>query len=163
MEQAEESAGHAHLLVVRSHSEAETRGLAGRLARWLRGGELIGLRGDLGSGKTVFVRGLAEGLDISPSKVRSPSFTLINEYTGGRLPLYHVDLYRLQPSAADRMALREYLDGAGVCVIEWIEHLCEDLLGLDVHFTFVEENERAIVASARGTRYDSLLRQWQEG
>jgi tRNA threonylcarbamoyladenosine biosynthesis protein TsaE len=163
MEQAEESAGHANLLIVRSRSETETRGLAARLARLLRGGELIGLRGDLGSGKTVFVRGLAEGLHISPRKVRSPSFTLINEYTGGRLPLYHVDLYRLTPSAADRVALREYLDGAGVCVIEWIEHLGEDLLRLDVQFTFVGENERAIVASARGTRYDTMLHQWQDG
>jgi tRNA threonylcarbamoyladenosine biosynthesis protein TsaE len=163
MEQEEESAGRADLLVVRSRSETETRELAGRLARLLRGGELIGLRGDLGSGKTVFVRGLAEGLKISSRKVRSPSFTLINEYTGGRLPLYHVDLYRMTPSAADRVALREYLDGSGVCVIEWIDRLGEELPCLDVQFTFVEENERAIVASARGTRYHMLLRQWQEG
>jgi len=148
---------------VRSRSAAATRRLAARLAPLLQGGELIGLRGDLGSGKTVFVRGLADGLGISPHKVRSPSFTLINEYTGGRLPLYHVDLYRLRPSVADRVALREYLDGSGVCVIEWIDNLGEDTLRLEVQFTFVGEKERAIVAVARGTRYDALLYQWQGG
>ena len=92
-----------------SRSEDDTRAVGSRLARRLRGGELIGLHGDLGAGKTVFVRGLADGLGVDPGKVRSPTFTLINEYSGGRLPLYHIDLYRLAPSETDRLALREWI------------------------------------------------------
>ena len=118
---------------------------------------MIGLRGDLGSGKTVFVRGVAEGLGVSPRKVRSPTFTLINEYSGGRLPLYHIDLYRLVPSAIDRLALREYLYGDGACLVEWFERLGEEAPHLDCAFTFVGERRRSIVVTAYGTRYDALL------
>src|SRR6202158_6385801 len=107
------------MLFVRTHHEDETRAFGAEVAIHLRGGELIGLRGDLGSGKTVFVRGLAAGLAIPSSKARSPTFTLVNEYSGGRLPLYHIDLYRMAPSDVDRMALREYFYGNGVCVVEW--------------------------------------------
>src|SRR5947208_2723079 len=96
-------------LAVTTRNEDETRAFGARLAAHLRGGELVGLSGDLGAGKTVFVRGLAEGLAVPTAKVRSPTFTLVNEYSGGRLPMYHIDLYRLHPSDVDRMALREYL------------------------------------------------------
>jgi tRNA threonylcarbamoyladenosine biosynthesis protein TsaE len=138
-------------------SEDETRAVGARLAAHLRGGELIGLSGDLGAGKTVFVRGLAEGLQIPSGKVRSPTFTLVNEYSGGRLPLYHIDLYRMSPSAIDRLALREYLYGDGVCVVEWIERLGEEAPRLAIDFTFVGENERVLVVNAHGERYDALL------
>ena len=140
-----------------TRSEEETRAFGARLAAHLQGGDLIGLSGDLGTGKTVFVRGLAEGLGIPASKVRSPTFTLVNEYSGGRLPLYHIDLYRLSPSDVDRMALREYLYGDGVCVVEWIERLGEDAPCLAVDFTFVAENERLLVISAHGENYVALL------
>jgi len=140
-----------------THSEDETRALGAHVAGHLRGGELIGLRGDLGAGKTVFVRGLAEGLGIAARKVRSPTFTLINEYSGGRLPLYHIDLYRMSLSDVDRMALREYFYGNGVCVVEWIERLGEEAARLAIDFTFVGENERLLVVSAHGERYDALL------
>lgn len=140
-----------------THSEDATRALGARLAGHLRGGELIGLSGDLGAGKTVFVRGIAQGLAVPVSKVRSPTFTLVNEYSGGRLPLYHVDLYRMTPSDVDRMALREYLYGDGVCVVEWIERLGEDPSRLAIDFTFVGENERLLVVSAHGERYHALL------
>ena len=146
-----------NVLTIRSHSEDETRGLGVRLARCLRGGELIGLVGELGSGKTCFVRGLAEGLGITPQKVRSPTFTLVNEYRGGRLPLYHVDLYRLAPSPVDRMALRDYLYGDGVCVVEWFERFGEASPHLRIQFTFVGADERALVAQSRGAQYDVLL------
>ena len=142
---------------ITTHSEDETRACGARFATQLRGGELIGLSGDLGSGKTVFVRGLAGSLEIPPGKVRSPTFTLINEYSGGRLPLYHIDLYRMSLSDIDRMALREYLYGDGVCVVEWIERLGEDAPRLAIDFTFVGENERLLVVSAHGERYDPLL------
>jgi tRNA threonylcarbamoyladenosine biosynthesis protein TsaE len=144
-------------VILYSRSEAETRRFGAQVARELRGGEVIGLQGDLGAGKTVFVRGLAEGLGVPEGKVRSPSFTLINEYAGGRLLLYHIDLYRMMPSAADRLALREYMYGGGVCVIEWFERLGEELPHLRVDCTFVGEQERTLVVTAQGARYDALL------
>lgn len=107
-----------------SLSEDETAEFGRALARGLQGGELILLEGDLGLGKTVFARGVAEGLGILPEDVSSPSFTLIQEYTGGRLPVFHVDLYRLD-SAEDLSALGldEILDAQGVTLVEWGEKL----------------------------------------
>lgn len=146
-----------------THSEDETRRVGARLANLLRGGELIGLHGDLGAGKTVFVRGVADGLGVDPAKVRSPTFTLINEYGGGRLLLYHIDLYRLAPSETDRLALREYLYGDGVCVVEWFERLGDVPPHLAIHFTFVGESERLLVVTAQGPRYDTLLDGLRDG
>jgi tRNA threonylcarbamoyladenosine biosynthesis protein TsaE len=145
-----------------TQSEEETRAFGARLASLLIGGELIGLSGELGAGKTCLVRGLAEGLGIASHKVRSPTFTLVNEYSGGRLPLYHIDLYRLAATDVDRMALREYLYGEGVCVVEWFERLGEKAAHLHVQLTFVGENERLLVASANGERYVELLGQLEE-
>ena len=139
-------------------SEEETYALGARLAEACRGSELIGLRGELGAGKTVFVRGLAAGLGIDPDRVRSPSFTLVNEYSGGRLPLYHIDLFRLSPSELDRLALREYLYGSGVCAVEWFERFGEPLQNfLEIALTFVEEHTRSLVAVAHGVGYDRAL------
>ena len=149
-------------LSLSTHSEEDTRAFGARLARLLIGGELIGLSGELGAGKTCLVRGIAEGLGIAPQKVRSPTFTLVNEYSGGRLPLYHLDLYRLAATDVDRMALREYLYGDGVCVVEWFERLGEDAAHLHVRLTFVGENERLLVATGHGARYAELLIQLEE-
>jgi tRNA threonylcarbamoyladenosine biosynthesis protein TsaE len=142
---------------IMSRSEDETRAFGARVAAQLHRGALIGLSGDLGSGKTVFVRGLAEGLAIPARKVRSPTFTLVNEYNGGRLPLYHIDLYRMSPSDVDRVALREYLYDHGVCAVEWFERLGEEASRLAIDFTFVGENERRLVVSSHGEGYDALL------
>ncbi len=150
-------------ITVHSHSDEETRAFAARLGSRLRGGELIGLRGDLGAGKTCFARGVAEALGVPPHKVHSPSFTLIAEYGGGRVPLYHVDLFRLTLSDVDRLALREYLYGDGVCIVEWFERLAEPGPHLAIDFTFVAENERAFVVTASGERYDALLKQLRDG
>jgi tRNA threonylcarbamoyladenosine biosynthesis protein TsaE len=144
-------------IICHSRGEGQTQALAGVLAGVLQAGDLLALHGDLGSGKTCFVRGLAEGLQIPSGRVRSPSFTLINEYGGGRLPLYHIDLYRLELADVDRMALREYLYGDGICAVEWFERLGEQAPHLAVHFTFVAESERRLVATAHGRRYDELL------
>ncbi len=149
--------------VCRSARAEETHTLGVRLAGALEGGDLIGLRGDLGAGKTVLVRGLAEGLGIKPGKVRSPTFTLINEYGGGRLPVYHIDLYRITPTDVDRMALREYVYGDGVCVVEWIDRLGEDPARLDIEITIVGSMERVLVARSRDARYGRLLHTWEIG
>jgi tRNA threonylcarbamoyladenosine biosynthesis protein TsaE len=102
-----------------SHSPAETFELGRRVAATLRGGEVLALDGDLGAGKTQFVKGLAAGLGCDAG-VTSPTFTLIHEYTGGRRPLYHFDFYRLETGdEALRAGLDDYLGGDGVLAIEW--------------------------------------------
>jgi tRNA threonylcarbamoyladenosine biosynthesis protein TsaE len=150
-------------VTIHSHAEDDTRAFGARLGRLVEAGDVIGLHGDLGAGKTCFVRGVAEGLGVAPHKVRSPTFTLVNEYSGGRSPLYHIDLYRVSPSDVDRMALREYLYGHGVCAVEWIERLGEDPPRLHVDLTFVGESGRLLVVSAHGPRYDALLEQLRYG
>jgi tRNA threonylcarbamoyladenosine biosynthesis protein TsaE len=104
-------------------SEDETRALARRVAADLVAGSTILLTGDLGAGKTAFVRGLAEGLGIDPDEVTSPTFTLVHEYRGGRLPLVHVDLYRLERASLDEIGLDSDLAAAGVLAIEWADRL----------------------------------------
>ena len=105
-------------------SEEETQELGSSVARTLRGGEILLLEGDLGLGKTVFARGVAEGLGIAPEDVSSPSFTLVQEYGGGRLPMYHVDLYRLGgPADIETLGLDDYIAARGVVVVEWGDKL----------------------------------------
>jgi tRNA threonylcarbamoyladenosine biosynthesis protein TsaE len=147
------------VVVLRTEAEDETRAVGRRLADGLRGGERLGLSGELGAGKTCFVRGVAEGLGIAAAQVRSPSFTLVAPYEGGRLPLYHIDLFRLVPSELDRLALREYLYGDGVAAIEWFEKLGEPLEDfLEISLTFVGPNSRRLVAVAHGVGYDRCVR-----
>jgi tRNA threonylcarbamoyladenosine biosynthesis protein TsaE len=105
-----------------THGEAETMAVARELAERLSPGAVVLLYGDLGAGKTVFVRGLAEGLGVRPEDVSSPSFTLIQEYAGPT-PLYHVDLYRLTPADAEDLGLEELMAGDGVVAIEWADRL----------------------------------------
>lgn len=95
----------------------------GRLARELRRGDVIALSGELGAGKTALVKGVARGLGIAV-EVTSPTFTLIHEYGGGRLALYHIDLYRIDsvPQAL-AIGIEDYLNGTGVTVIEWAERI----------------------------------------
>src|SRR4051812_10338122 len=106
-----------------SRSPGATRAWGAELAGTLKAGDVILLSGSLGAGKTCLVAGLAEGLG-SAAEVGSPTFTLINEYKGGRLPLYHMDLYRLdKPAQIAGLGLEEYFDGGGVCCVEWPERL----------------------------------------
>lgn len=107
-----------------SLSEEETFDLGRRTARSLRGGELILLEGALGAGKTVFARGIAAGLGVRPEDVCSPSFALVQEYRAGRLPIFHVDLYRLdRPEELASIGFEEILAAGGVVVVEWAEKL----------------------------------------
>src|SRR5580698_446032 len=108
---------------VETRSVAETLEFGGRLARELQRGDVIALSGELGAGKTALVKGIAHGLGITMD-VTSPTFTLIHEYVGGRLPLFHVDLYRLDTvSQALAVGIEDYLNGPGVTVIEWAERI----------------------------------------
>lgn len=112
---------------VRSNSPRETEELGRMLAEKLRPGQVIAFRGDLGAGKTAFTRGIARGLGIT-DPVTSPTYTIVNEYTGGRLPLFHFDMYRL--GSADELfdiGWEDYLERGGVCVVEWSENVLEAL------------------------------------
>jgi len=92
-------------------------------------GAVILLTGDLGAGKTAFVRGLAEGLEINPDEVTSPTFTLVHEYRGGQLPLIHVDLYRLDRAELDEIGLDQDLAATGVTAVEWSDRLARPVAG----------------------------------
>ena len=112
-----------------THSPEETRALGCKLAQALWGGAVVAFTGDLGAGKTAFVSGMAEGLGIE-ERVTSPTFTIVNEYEGGRLPLFHFDLYRLV--SADELfhiGWEDYLARGGVCAVEWSENVEEALDG----------------------------------
>lgn len=106
-----------------SRSEAETRAIAARFAAELPPGTVLLLSGDLGAGKTAFTKGLAEGLGLDPAEVTSPTFTLVHEYRGGRLPLVHVDLYRLEKVDLDELGMDADLANQGVLAIEWSDRL----------------------------------------
>lgn len=110
-------------MTITTHSEQETAALGRELASTLHAGSMVLLFGDLGAGKTAFVRGVAEGLGVPRDEVSSPTFTLIQEYRGGRLPLLHVDLYRLSdPREIDDLGLDE-LGEEAVVAIEWADKL----------------------------------------
>lgn len=105
-----------------AQSPSETEGVGRRLGQALVAGDLVNLKGDLGAGKTLFVKGLAASLGYDPTDVQSPTFTLVNEYRGERLPLYHLDLYRLDDPLAeiDALGFDEYLQPYdGVTAVEW--------------------------------------------
>ena len=104
-----------------THSPEETERLGAALAKLLAAGDIIAYRGDLGAGKTAFTRGLARGLDCR-EPVTSPTYTIVNEYLSGRLPLFHFDMYRLA-SSDDLWSIgwEDYLDRGGVCAVEWSE------------------------------------------
>jgi len=108
-----------------SNSPDETESFGRQIADQARPGDVIALRGDLGSGKTQFVKGLVAGLGAA-TIATSPTFTLLHEYSGGRLPIYHFDFIRLENrQSAERLGLEDYFFGDGVCVIEWADRFPE--------------------------------------
>jgi len=134
-----------------SHSPAETESLGESFGRAAKRGLVIALSGELGAGKTQLVKGLARGLGTA-ARVHSPTFTLVNEYAGGRLKLFHLDLYRLESSAQILSAgLEEFLQPDGVAVVEWAERLedgrwkMEDGKIKKVKIEVVSEAERKII------------------
>ena len=128
-----------------THSPEETELLGQRLGETLSGGEIIAYQGGLGAGKTAFTLGLARGLGIS-MRVTSPTYTIVNEYTGGRLPLFHFDMYRLG-SAEELFDIgwEDYLARDGVCAVEWSENVQEAMQGaITVRMEKRSENTRCI-------------------
>ena len=108
-----------------THSPEETEALGEKLAKILIPGTILAYRGDLGAGKTAFTRGLARGLDCR-EQVTSPTYTIVNEYLGGKLPLFHFDMYRLR-SSEDLFDIGwdDYLERGGVCAVEWSENVAD--------------------------------------
>ena len=144
---------------VATASPEETEGLGERLGRAARGGELIGLVGDLGAGKTCLVRGLARGLALDPERITSPTFIVVGEHRGGRLTLQHVDLYRLESWSTDEPLLREVLWGDGVAAVEWFDRLGDSAGGefLRVTLDIGAGDGRRIRLEAIGPRHEALL------
>jgi tRNA threonylcarbamoyladenosine biosynthesis protein TsaE len=126
-------------------SEEETQAVARELSATLRAGDVLLLSGELGAGKTTFVRGLAEGLGIDPREVSSPTFTIVHEYRGEGLTLYHADLYRLERAATDDLGLEEIGVKDGVLAIEWPDRLSHELPGARVvRLDVVNDSSRRI-------------------
>jgi tRNA threonylcarbamoyladenosine biosynthesis protein TsaE len=142
-------------IMIPSGSPETTFHLGETLGRAAIGGEVIGLSGPLGVGKTVFVKGLAKGLGVTDSYVSSPTFILVHPHEG-RLPLYHIDLYRLEKgSDAEAIGLEEYLEGNGVAAIEWAEKGAHFLPAarLLIHLHHKEGDRREIFLTASGAHY----------
>lgn len=136
----------------------QTQEFAKKLAGFLQPGDVIALEGDLGAGKTTFTKGLAQGLGVKKT-VNSPTFTIIKEYHGN-LPLYHMDVYRVEDSFED-LGFEEYFEGDGVTIVEWA-HLIESQLpeNLLTIFLYHEGNEqRKLVLKPKGLRYEQLCKE----
>ena len=130
-------------------SEDETQAVARDLAAGLKPGDVVQLSGDLGAGKTAFVRGLAAGLGIDPDAVSSPTFTLVHEYRGGRLALYHADLYRLDHATTESLGLEEDRVAGGVLAIEWPDRLTHAVPGaIEVAMELTGDTTRRITVAA---------------
>jgi len=130
-----------------SNSPAETEAIGRQLAEYIDVGSILALKGDLGSGKTLFVKGLVAGLGSS-ADVTSPTFTIVHEYRGGRVPVYHFDFFRVENQrSAERLGLDDYFFGDGVSVIEWADRFPEFIAehARWILFEIKSQNVRAII------------------
>jgi len=146
---------------ITTRTSNETKKLGEKIGKWIEHPLIIGLSGDLGSGKTVFVQGLAEGLEV-PGQfyITSPTFTLINEYPG-RFPLFHIDLYRLDGiSDLEDIGLDELLYDQAVIAIEWVEKMSPDLPAVHLAMTFeiTDDDDRRISLIAYGHNLVNLIK-----
>ena len=144
-----------------SKSKEETIEFGKSLIPFLFRGSVITLTGDLGAGKTTFTKGIGEGLGVKRI-IKSPSYTIIREYQDGRLPLYHIDLYRLDESEASELGLEEYFEGNGITVVEWSSvapaELPAERLEIRLKTDVNHFEQREIEISGVGSRYEELLK-----
>ncbi|MRG68925.1 tRNA (adenosine(37)-N6)-threonylcarbamoyltransferase complex ATPase subunit type 1 TsaE [Limosilactobacillus reuteri] len=134
--------------------------LGKKIGQQLVAGDVLVLDGDLGAGKTTFTKGLAAGLEI-PDIIKSPTFTIIHEYQDGRLPLYHMDAYRLENGGAEDLGLEEYFDGDGVSVVEWAEFVEDELPAdfLAIHFKRTDDdNTRILEFEPHGQHFEQIVK-----
>ncbi|MDT1996583.1 tRNA (adenosine(37)-N6)-threonylcarbamoyltransferase complex ATPase subunit type 1 TsaE [Carnobacterium divergens] len=146
-------------------NEAETKEIAKSLADFLKEGSVLLLEGNLGAGKTTFTKGIAEGLGIK-EVIKSPTYTLIREYQSGRLPLYHMDVYRLEEVGGDELGLEEYFQGEGVSIVEWATFIPEDLPKEFLKIKLVpmgeDFSERDLVFEPVGAQYEQIVANYFE-
>ena len=145
-------------MIFETHSPEQTEAVGAALAKQLIPGAVVAYRGDLGAGKTAFTRGLARGLGAG-EPVTSPTYTIVNEYLSGRLPLFHFDMYRLY-SADDLFDIgwEDYLERGGVCAVEWSENVAEAMDGaIIVQIEKTGEDSRRIIISGGDTLADFSL------
>lgn len=150
-------------LVLETSGPEQTGAVGETLGRVVHAGEVLLLQGPLGAGKTRLTQGLAQGLGV-PGAVTSPTFILVNEYRTGRLPLYHIDLYRIERVAeAIALGLDEYFFGPGVSVVEWADRapaaMPEDYLLIELAYVPGQESGRRLRLTAQGERHEELLRE----
>ncbi len=147
-------------VVLQTKRPSDTIKIGKRIGACLKPGDVVALVGELGTGKTQFIKGLAEGAEVGkPTYISSPSFTLINEYKG-KVPFYHIDLYRLETEAeAEELGLEEYFQGRGMTMIEWADRipslLPKETLRIHLHYT--GKHSRSIEILGKGKRYEELV------
>lgn len=149
-----------NMTAIKTQNEEQTIAIAKKITEALEPGMTILLEGDLGAGKTTFTKGIGEGLGVKRI-IKSPSYTIIREYQDGRLPLYHIDLYRLDEHEASELGLEEYFDGNGITVVEWSsiapDELPEERLEIKLRPDLENMNHREIEFHAVGSRYEKVL------
>lgn len=147
-------------MVIQTRSTLETIRIGKRIGRLLKVGDVVALVGELGAGKTQLIKGLAAGVGIgNPTYISSPSFTLINEYPG-KIPFYHIDLFRLErEKEAEELGLEDYFQGGGITAIEWADKI-PSLLPKEmllIHIVYTGKNTRSIEIRGKGKRYQKIL------
>ncbi len=151
-------------MVFQTKSPSETTRIGKSLGSLLSPGDIVALAGELGAGKTQFIKGLAAGVGVGKSAhISSPSFTLINEYIG-KVPFYHIDLFRLNSAKeAEELGMEEYFEGGGITAIEWADKIVsllpEEILWISIHYT--GEHTRSLEITGKGKRYEALLRKFR--
>jgi tRNA threonylcarbamoyladenosine biosynthesis protein TsaE len=145
------------IVVFNTDNPKETKCLGKKIGKLLKAGNVVALVGNLGAGKTVIANGLCEGLGVKEDYITSPTYTIINQYDG-RIPVYHIDLYRLKDSSElYNLGWDEYIYGHGVCMIEWAdraaEMLSEEYLMINMEVT--GRNKRKITLQAKGASYEN--------
>lgn len=154
------------MYTVHSNDVQTTERFAALLAKYILNGMVITLEGDLGAGKTAFVRGFAKGLDIT-ERIKSPTFTILKIYESGSIPLYHMDVYRLEHSEGEE-GLYEYIGSDGVAMIEWAQFISEDLPTerLEIFIEYISDSTRNIQLQPIGKIYEELIekvmKHWSE-
>jgi tRNA threonylcarbamoyladenosine biosynthesis protein TsaE len=148
-------------VIIQTKSAFETIRIGRSIGRHLRSGDVVALVGELGTGKTQFIKGLAAGAGVGrPTYISSPSFTLINEYPG-RVPFYHLDLFRLeQEKEAEDLGLEDYLQSGGIIAIEWadkIPSLLPEEMFL-IYFAYTGTNARTLEITGKGKRFEDLVK-----
>jgi len=149
-------------VVIQTHRASETVRIGKSIGSRLLPGDVVALVGELGAGKTQFIKGLAAGVGIGkPAYISSPSFKLINEYPG-KITLYHIDLFRLEgEKEAEELGLEDYFQGRGITAIEWADKISsllpEEILWIEIHYT--GENTRSLEISGKGKRYEGLVKE----